>query len=151
MLHHVKSIHHDHWPTSDVAELKKTFNIAEQTVLIPNEAIVELCATIVYIYFLSSEYNLNFNTLLESELKHSLHQSSKILRKQGNNPWVEYSNAYCYIVFKTILLHAYINNRLPNNIPHDITSYLILHKNDIPKYIYRNTDKSLRIMKLSDL
>jgi hypothetical protein len=152
MLHHVKSIHHDHWSVSDIAELKKTFNIAEQTVLIPNEAVVELWATLFFISFMSSEYNIKFKTLLQSELKHSLYQTSKILKKQGNNPWTEYSNAYCYIVFKTILLHAYINNILPDNTPHDITRYLILHKTDLPKYIHRNTpDKSLRMMKLSDL
>jgi hypothetical protein len=152
MLHHVKKIHNDNWSLSNILKLKNTFNIDSKTTLIPNEAVVELWATISYLSFLSKEYNISFKTLLKIELQYSLYQSKKLLKKQNNKPWFEYSNAYCYIIFKTILFDAYIKNKLPANNPNVITEYLIAHKDVIKKpKMTDNFDKGLRMMKLSDL
>ena len=150
MLHHAKEIHNDNWPQIYKKELKKEFNISHLTKLEPNEAVVELWATIYYILFLSFEYNVDFKTLLNVELQYSMSQSNKLLKKQNAEPWIEYTNSYCYIIFKTILLIAYMKSKLPQNTPEAICKYLITHKDDI---IIKNEkyDKSLRMMKLSDL
>ena len=152
MLHHVKQIHNDNWSLSNILKLKYAFNIDNKTTLVPNEAVVELWATISYLNFLSKEYNISFKTLLKTELQYSLYQSKKLLKKQDNKPWFEYTNAFCYIIFKTILLDAYIKNKLPPNNPNEITEYLITHKDVIkkPKKTDR-FDKGLRMMRFSDL
>lgn len=150
MLHHVKDVHNENWSSKCIKELKTAFNISPTTRLIPNEAVVELWATIYYVLFLSFEYKTDFKSLLNIELNFSMYQSSKLLKKQNNKPWFEYTNAYCYIVFKTILLKAYIENMLPPNLPESICNYLINHKNDVSNEHTIN-DNSLRMMKLSDL
>jgi hypothetical protein len=150
MLHHSKEIHNDNWPSVYIKELKKEFNISHLTKLVPNEAVVELWATIYYILFLSFEYKIDVKTLLNVELQYSMSQSNKILKKQNTMPWVEYTNSYCYIIFKTILLIAYMKMTLPQNNPEAISKYLITHKGDIIKKNAKY-DKTLRMMKLSDL
>jgi hypothetical protein len=151
LIHHVKQIHNDDWSVNNIQKLKETFNISPDTLLIPNEAIVELWATIYYIIFLSLEYKIPFNILIKKELEYSFIQSNKIIKKQQNRLWIEHTNAFCYIIFKTILLKAFIEKGILLLDPNDITEYLI--KNNLLPYIIKlkDTDKSLRMMSLSDL
>lgn len=154
ILHH-SQYHIDNWGSYNINKLKKHFNIDKRTVLIPNEAIIETIATIYHLSFISSEYNIPYDKLLKKEIKYSIKQSNKILDRQEkqllNNidNWYENTNAYCYIIFKTILLIKLTDlNKIKDT--KYLTNILIDNKNIIPRIKIKNTDKSLRIMSLSD-
>lgn len=104
IVHHCKAIHSDIFHGHDIMALKQAFNISDRTVLIPNEAIVELWATIFYCHLLSYEYYVPAHKLLGIELNFGVSQSKKMIEKQNGKKWVETSNAFCYVIFKTILL-----------------------------------------------
>ena len=104
IVHHCKAIHSDIFHGHDIIALKQAFNISEKTVLIPNEAVVELWAAIFYCHLLSYEYYVPVHKLLEIELNFGITQSHKMIKKQNGKKWEETSNAFCYVIFKTILL-----------------------------------------------
>lgn len=159
ILHHSKEIHNNGFMEKHLNKLKKIFNIAQETVLVPNEAVVELWATIANCAFLSFEYNQSFKKLINMETEFSMHQSHKILKKQGKEPWFEKTNSYCYIIFKTILLKN-ISKLSGYTYPYDpeyITEFLIEHKNSVKNKV-KNSDffdkirskKSLRMTLFAD-
>lgn len=159
ILHHCRDIHNNGFFDRQLNLLKKSFNIAQQTVLVPNEAVVEAWATIVNCAYLSFEYNQSFEKLIKMETEFGLHQSHKILKKQGNKPWFETTNAFCYVIFKTILLKN-LSKLTGYSYPYDpeyITQFLIQHKNSVKKKI-KNSDffdkmkskKSLRMTFFAD-
>jgi hypothetical protein len=41
---------------------------------------------------------------MDIELNFGIVQSKKMIEKQNGKKWVETSNAFCYVIFKTILL-----------------------------------------------
>ena len=84
ILHHNKNIDNHNWSHNNIKKLKEHFNIHCNTVLIPNEAIIELWATINHLKFISEDYKLNFNKLLKEEIKYSLYKSYQILNLQKN-------------------------------------------------------------------
>ncbi len=150
ILHHVTHIDNkDKWNNSHIIKLKLAFNISPKTILIPNESIVELWATIFYCMFLSFHYKIPYNIILNKELDYSIQQYHKILNHQNNKEWFEYTNAYCYIVFKTILLANIKKYNIIHNDMDKIVSLLIEYKDTIPKKRVTNK-KSLRMLSLSD-
>lgn len=155
VLHHCELIHNNNWKQCHLEQLHNAFNISKNTMLYPNEAIVELWATLMHCMFISLDYNLPFDVLLNTELKYSFLQSNKILQIQSNRSggvWEESTNAYCYIVFKTILLHNV--KRLVPSFPYDpeyITQFLIDNQSTIYKTDKIHKSQSLRMMKTSDL
>ena len=159
IIHHVTNINKHNFPMDNTNELKGVFNISEETTLIPNEAIVELWATLLNCAFLSFEFHIPFQKLLDLEIQYSIMQSNKILKKQGSKVWEERTNAYCYIIFKTILLYNLKKFTEGYTFPYDtnyITKFLIDHKKipSVAKYakmfsVIRGA-KSLRMMMLSD-
>jgi hypothetical protein len=154
LLHHSDMIHKEYWPHQELMRLKKQFNIASNTVLIPNEAIIEFWATILYIHFLSFEYNISYNLLMQREMQHSLEQYHKIMHKQKNKPWYETTNAFCYIVFKCILLYNASEFIKSCKWPYDsgyVTEFLVTH-DKFSDFASKGLkwDKGLRMMKLSD-
>lgn len=159
IIHHVSYINRYHFPMDNINELKKVFNISEKTTLIPNEAIVELWATLLNCAFLSFEFHIPFQKLLDLEIQYSIMQSNKILKKQGNKLWEEKTNAYCYIIFKTIFLYNLKKFIEGYTFPYDthyVTKFLIDHKKlpTVAKYVKMFSvirgPKSLRMMLLSD-
>jgi hypothetical protein len=156
ILHHNINIDNNNWSKYNIQRLKNHFKIHPKTILIPNEAIIELWATIYHLKFISNDYQLDFNKLLEDEIKYSLFKSYQLLNLQKNNLWIEQTNAYCYIIFKTILLYNLKEflkiNTFPYN-PDIITDFLI--KNSKIPIIKKNptniNNNSLRIMIYSDL
>lgn len=154
VLHHCEKIHGE-FSHQNISMLKSIFNISHETTLIPNEAVVELWATILATSFMSLETNIPFKLLLDAEIKHSICQSKKLLKKQGKAEWVETTNAYCYIVFKTILLLNIDKFFEKYTFPYDdsyITTFLIVHKNCIcekKNWSSLHGKKSLRITTLS--
>jgi len=104
LIHHCKEVHSDDYSREEINKLKTAFNISHETLLIPNESIVELWAVIFSLMFLSFETRIPYHNLLKFETNFSLTQAKKILKKQANKKWEETTNAYVYIVFKTIYL-----------------------------------------------
>lgn len=160
ILHHCNEIHNNGFVDRQLNELKKEFNIAKETILIPNEAVIEFWAILTNCAFLSFEYNQSFDSFMKTEIDFSLRQCRKILDKQGNTPWYETTNAYCYIIFKTILLKnisKLTEYTYPYN-PEYIKEFLIKYKNTVKNKASKNRDfydkilsnKSLRMTFLAD-
>jgi len=151
VLHHCHYIH-GNFSQNNIQKLKQTFNISDETMLLPNEAVVEFWATILTIKYISFETKVPYKILYDLEIQHSICQSARIIAKQGNKKWKEKTNSYCYIVFKTILL-AHVADFLEKyTFPYDdtyITDFIINYKNKT-KLPSIEMQKSLRMMMLSD-
>ena len=63
IIHHNKLIHSNKWKKTNIKKLKKHFNIDDKCDLEPNEAIIEFWATIIHLFFISIQYNLNMKKL----------------------------------------------------------------------------------------
>lgn len=134
IIHHCKAIHSDIFHGHDIIALRQAFNISEKTVLIPNEAVVELWATIFYCHLLSYEYYVPVHMLLGIELNFGISQSKKMIEKQNGKKWVETSNAFCYVIFKTILLRNLKKFLEDVTYPYNsgyVTQFLIDNKNSV--------------------
>lgn len=137
LIHHDLNIHNDIFQNINNVRLKSHFNISDNTILILNEAIIELWATIFQLAFISIDYNLNFKQLFNIELLYSLYKSYQILKIQKekyNNIWYDKCNIYSYIIFKTILLlnlNKFINIYMYPNKYDDtlLTNFIIKHSN----------------------
>lgn len=156
LLHHSYIDKGLNFNNDSICMLKKTFNISQDTMLIPQEAVIEFWATIFHCLFMSYDYNLSFKSLIEIEKHWSICQSQKIIKKQNNTYWKETTNCFVYIVFKTIFLINYekmLNMSIPYN-TYELTKFLLEHQKDI-KYSnnkLKSTRKhnSLRMMYLSN-
>lgn len=148
LVHHITIIHNENWSVSQIKQLKQHFRISEETVLIPNEAVVEFWATLFYLFFISFDYHIPIKKLIEIEQKFSLRQTQKLLLFQNKKFWNEKSNAYAYIVLKTILLSNYSKlMKLPYDL-NFLTDLFISH--NMNKQISSHNN-SLRMMILSDI
>ena len=156
ILHHCKDIH-GNFSKQNVQRLKSSFNISDNTILLPNEAVIEFWATLLIMKFATIETKIPYQILYDTELSHSIYLSEKIMKKQGVKEWIETSNSYCYIVFKTILLanaEVFLKNY---TFPYDdtfITSFLIDKKGSLVRPQYDDSkvieDNSLRMMIFSN-
>jgi len=160
LLHHNPLIHVENWNEDNIKRLKKHFNIHPNSSFEPNEAIVEFWATIMHLFFISIEYNLDMKKLLKDEIKYSLFKSYQILHHMKNKEWFEKSNAYSYIIFKTIILSNLKKFLKIYEFPYNdtkITDFLIKYSAITNKKLIKINpfkhipDKSLRIMIYSDL
>lgn len=159
LIHHCGFINDNKNYTRQVGELKREFNIAPETLLLPNEAVVEFWATVLHCLFLSLEYGIPFSDILSIEQEHSVLQSNKIIKRQGRALWRERTNSYSYIVFKAILLNNY-KEFSKMACPYDInkvTRFLIdrrhsMKRDERHKGLFQRTRgiRSLRMMYLSD-
>jgi len=150
LIHHHNLIHNEKWKKSNIDKLKDICNIGKQTILIPNESIIETYACILNTIFYSIEDKKSFKMLLKKDREHNLLLSYKILKKQGNNKWYENTHSYCYIIFKTIF-YNYFDNFLEiykYNNDDDITEFIILYFSKLKKIIhnkkYNKVDNSLK-------
>lgn len=115
MLH--ETLHHSRVETGDdmlrnrlaeIAFLKTYCNIDKDTLILPNEAIVETWAIIMHTLFVSLELGLPAKGLLEKEKEWGDRQAQRIvssISKSKDHLWKEDSNSYCYVVIKAALLH----------------------------------------------
>jgi hypothetical protein len=154
ILHHNIRINNNYWKDENINKLKKHFNLSPNLNLVPNEAIVEFWATIYHLYYISKEYNLNYEKIFSEELNYSLFKSNQLLNKYKKK-WYEESNAFCYIIFKTIFLYNMKEFLKIYTYPYNqdkITDFLI-NNYKLP-IIKKNPTKidnnSLRIMIYSD-
>jgi hypothetical protein len=149
ILHHVKNIQNDKWTNKNIADLKKHFNISKNCYLIPNEAIIEMWAIIYNSIFVSLYKKTSVKKIIKEEIDHSIKNSKTILDLQAtykDGIWNEKSNLYCYIIFRTILLHNLNKLFKIYTFPYDtnvITKYIInnsefLRKSGLKKN--KNTD-----------
>lgn len=170
ILHEI--LHHSYidirnWNRNNNAKLRNIFNISNDTILVPAEAVVEFWATIFNCLFLSFEYDFIttngnlFETFVNIEINYCLLQYNKIIKKQGKDQWKEKTNSYAYIVFKTILLYNYKLFMKIHELPYnsdEITNFIIKYKDTIPfcckKYSklfkYTRRQNSLRMLYLSN-
>jgi len=107
-IHHSSKDFHGLIQENDVRRLKQLCRIHNDTVFLPNEAIVETWAIIMQLSFLSVEYDISYVKLLDKEKVWSDKQAKRMLTYQyrGNDTlWKEETNSYCYIVLKSRCLH----------------------------------------------
>jgi hypothetical protein len=133
LLHHNILIHKTDWLDKNITRLKEHFNIDNNMLLIPNEAIIETYACVLNTIFYSIETETSLKKNLKKDQEHSIYLAKKILDKQGDNKWNEKTHSYCYIIFKTIL-YVYFNKFLKiykynNDI--EITDFLIKYSHNI--------------------
>lgn len=108
--HHLP-VHSQHWSISGTQRLCNAFGIDPNSTTLANEAIVEFWAEIFHCLSLSSEYRVPVDILLRKEISHGLSKTKKLLayqRKYFGDKWRENTNAFAYIVFRTIILYHYI-------------------------------------------
>jgi hypothetical protein len=137
LLHHNIYIHNMDWDKLNITRLKEHFNIHNNMLLIPNEAIVETYACVLNTIFHSIETKTSLKENLKKDQEHSINLAKKILDKQDGKKWIEKTHSYCYIVFKTIL-YVYFNNFLKIYKYHndkEMTDFLIKYSQPIFKKI----------------
>jgi hypothetical protein len=150
LLHHIgiindSTIKIDNY---DIIKLKKTFNISSETLLLPNESIIEFWATLYNLLFISYEYNIDYNLLYKKELSFSYNQFLKLLNHNKNKEWYEKTNIYCYFIFKYILLKNYkkfLKFKLPYN-PKEYIDFLINNASNINITNIYKRNKNLNAM-----
>jgi hypothetical protein len=133
LLHHNILIHKTDWEKENIKRLKEHFNIHNNMLLIPNEAIIETFACVLNTIFYSIETGSSLQDNLKKDQEHSICLAKKILDKQQGNKWQEKTHSYCYIVFKTIL-YVYFNKFLKiykYNNDTGITDFLIKYSHNI--------------------
>lgn len=136
LIHHIPYIHNT-FKTNNIDKIKKHFKIANKNLDI-NECIIEFWATIMHLYYISTEYNKDIYKLFIKELKYSLYKSNQLLEleKKNSSIWSDNTNVYCYIIFKTILLYNIDEFMKIYTFPYDddiITDFLIKYSN-LPLY-----------------
>jgi hypothetical protein len=162
LIHHDLNIHQDLFKEKNERKLKEHFKLHDETLLILNEAKIELWATILQLAFVSIDYKLEFRKIFKMELIYSLYKCHQIFKIQKGDKWNDKCNIYSYIIFKTILLF-YLNDYIkiymyPNKYDDTIlTDFLIKHSKlpDIKKNPefssgIKRPDNSLCFMLLSD-
>ena len=157
LIHHIPEIH-SQFKKNNINRLKEHFNIKTFDID-PNEAIVEFWATVMFLKEISEETSKDFYELYIEELKYSLYKSYQIfkLQKENNYKWFDYTNVYCYIIFKTIIMYNLPEFQKIYTFPYNddaITDFLIEFSN-IPLPITSNPttkrpDNSLCFMVNSD-
>ena len=161
VLHHSKFDTGNQWSISELNTLREIFEISQESNFNPNEAIIELWAEIYHLAFISYELSIPFNILYASELKWGIYQTDKLLKhkKTFKNPlWKEKTNAFSYIIIKTILLNN-LTNFLKLKTPYTsevlknfiINSYNKLKKKLNTKSHIKSHTKSLRMTIYGDL
>lgn len=161
LLHHCMNYE---FSQEQIRRLKHFFNISSDTLLLPNEAIVEAWATYYQLQFISSEYDIPFKELYKKECQWGLMQSRRLLIHQIKlKKWREKTNAYCYIIFKTILLLHFDKIRKDNlSLSLSLSSdefidFIIKHAQDneylegIKNAILLSQNASMRISLFGDL
>jgi len=165
LLHHTIIESQTVWTPAQINNLKHAFNISKSSEFLPNEALVEVWATIYQLTFLSVEYNVPFSWFYERECDWARSQTSRLLyhQKTLNKEaiWTEKTNAFTYIVLKTIFLlnlGKFLEIHLPYNTP-ELYNFILEHKNieknqNIDKFKntkMNNYKKSMRISLFGDL
>lgn len=105
LLHHNKLIQNDDWDQTNIDIIKNKMNIRKDCILYPNEAVIETLACILHVSFKAIEQGKDFKMLFKKELNHSMILYKKIKDHQGNKLWYEKTNAYSYIILRTILFY----------------------------------------------
>lgn len=114
--------------------LCREFGLADALSTSPNEAVIEFWAEILHCAFISGSVK-NVATLVHDEIQHGLSKTRKLLehkKKLGGGPWHENTNAFSYIVWRTVLLYFY-RDFLKLHMPYDtekVTDFLITKFHD---------------------
>jgi hypothetical protein len=118
ILHHSIFDTHLKWPHNHTEHIRTICSIDKTIDLNINEAIIEFWAILLECLFVSYEYDMPYKMLLQKERDWSLKQSIKLLQYQKKYfpVWKEETNAYCYIVLKSVLLinsERFMNIKVP--------------------------------------
>lgn len=117
VCHHLP-MHSPYW--SGNARLCHEFDIADYSKTLPNEAVIEFWAEILHCAFIGRHIE-HVATLIDQEVEHGLSKSRKLLeykKKLGGGPWNEHTNAFSYVVWRTVLLYFY-KDFLKLSMPYD--------------------------------
>lgn len=141
-IHHMPEIHST-FSQFNIKRLQKHFNIKSD--IDPNEAIVEFWATVMFLKQISEETNKDFYELFKEELKYSLYKSNQLfeLQKKNNGIWYDSTHAYCYIIFKTIIMYNLLEFQKIYTFPYNntvLTDFFIKYSK-LPKITSNPTNK----------
>ena len=159
VLHHSPFDTHNKWTNNQIDDIKTTCSIHNDVILNVNEAIIEFWAVLFQSCFISFEYGIPFQRLIEKEQEWSLVQSKKLLyyQKKHYPQWKENTNSYCYIVFKTILLLNY-DTFLKLPVPYStqsLTDFIKIYSqklfDSIPRKEIINNSISMRMTLFGDI
>jgi stalled ribosome rescue protein Dom34 len=95
LLHHNILIHKTDWKKENIKRLKEHFNIHNNMLLIPNEAIIETFACVLNSIFYSIESGSSLQDNLKKDQVHSINLAKKI----GNAIMPKMHNKYMYLPF----------------------------------------------------
>ena len=109
LLHHSPFDTHGKWTNDQINGMRSVCSIHNTVELNINEAIVEFWAVLFECLFVSYEYEIPYKMLIKKEQDWSILQTAKLLKYKDKyfTLWQESTNAYCYIVLKTLLLTNY--------------------------------------------
>jgi hypothetical protein len=163
ILHHSIFDTHFKWNSEQINRIKSLCSIHADVVLNVNEAIIEFWAVFFETCFVSFEYALPVKMLVKKEQEWSFKQSQKMLHFQKQHfekgEWKETTNAYCYIILKSILLLNYadfIRLQLPYS-TETLCNFIIDNSSVILKEKQKNlklkniTDSSMRMTMFGDI
>jgi hypothetical protein len=148
LIHHDLNIHQELFKKENEIKLKEHFNLCDETLLILNEAIIELWATILQLAFVSIDYHYEFRKIFKMELNYSLYKCYQIFKIQKGEKWNDKCSIYSYIIFKTILLY-YLNDYIkiymyPNKYDDTTLTDFLINHSKIPE-INKNPEFSSKI------
>ena len=154
VLHHSKL--HTDWKAKQWMRLYDFLEIDQkecptncQTVLQPNEAIIEVWAIYYQCMFLAYEKQKSFKEIYQEELEWSLYQTKRLLKYHQtyfSKGWIEDTHAYSYIVLKTCLWFywdAFSKLKIPYK-DRIVTNFIIQHLSEAKFHIAIQKSKNYR-------
>ena len=114
-IHNLDIDTYEEWSHDELMDMYDHWNISRrgcdkdtgcETLLVPNEAIVETWAELYQVAFLSIEYHIDWKRLLQAEKDWAIMQAKLVLDYQRKHMpvWNEKTHAYSYIVLRSCLL-----------------------------------------------
>lgn len=143
-LHKINIINNslDNLSNNDINILKKTLNISNNSTFNPVESVIEFWATIYNLIFISIEFSIPINSLINKEISFSFNQYFKIIKYHNfyNKLWYEKTNVFSYIILKLIILinfKEFLKFKLPYSHKFFI-DFIINNFNKFKKIKYNN-------------
>ena len=148
MLHHsFLQSRMDPWPIDQIAELKRAFGIAAEMDLLPQEGVIETWAEVLQCFFVSEELGVPMGTLLAEEKSNANRMARELLDRQKKltgGLWHETTNAYAYIVFRSIFLNS-IEEFMTLETPDQYTALLLKNAGLVQRGSIRAGDNALAL------
>ncbi len=111
LLHHSSLDTYNEWNNINnkkyLEVIKKNFNVCNNTIVRPNEGVVEYWAVKFHNMFLSLEYPLEYKFIDEVEKENIFRLTNRLLKHYKDREWSETTNSLCYIVLRSLMIWNY--------------------------------------------